>query len=106
MNNITFVEASRFLAERMMRHSDDDQAAIEFGFRLLVARRPTESESTLLRAAQAEFIHDYRRDPTAALQLLRIGEKPRDEFHDPARHAAMTMTASLMMNLDEAITKE
>jgi hypothetical protein len=106
MNNITFVEASRFLAERMMRHSNDDLAAIEFGFRQLVARLPTESESTLLRAAFTSFLRDYRESEAAALQLLLVGEMPRNEALDPVRHAAMTMTASLMMNLDEAITKE
>jgi len=106
MNNITFVEASRFLAERMLRHSADDQAAITFGFRQLVARRPTESESKLLAAAHAAFLHTYHDRKELALQLLRIGEKPRDAALDPVRHAAMTMTASLMMNLDEAITKE
>jgi hypothetical protein len=106
MNNVTFVESSRFLAERMMRHSGDDPAAIEFGFRQLVARRPTSAELTLLQDAYESFLNKYRGSTDAALELLGVGEKPRDETLDPIRHAAMTMTTSLMMNLDEAITKE
>jgi hypothetical protein len=106
MNNITFVEASRFLAEGMMQHSADDRAAIEFGFRQLVARVPTETEFALLEEAHASFRAKYRGQEASALQLLSVGEKPRDETLDPIRHAAMTMTASLMMNLDEAVTKE
>ncbi len=106
MNNVTFVEASRFLAERMMRHSRDDETAIEFGFRQLVARRPTDAEVTLLQGAYASFLERYRGRESAALKLLSVGEKPRNETLDPIRHAAMTMAASLMMNLDEAITKE
>ena len=106
MNNITFVEASRFLAERMMQHSDDDAAAIEYGFRGLVARQPTKAEFSLLQNACAAFHDTYDGDESAALQLLSVGEKPRDDSLDPAKHAALTMTASLMMNLDEAITKE
>ena len=106
MNNVAFVEASRFLAERMLRHSADNQAAIEYGFRQLVSRRPSAPEAALLSDAFESFHQEYRDREAAALELLRIGEKPRDTSLDPIRHAAMTMTASLMMNLDEAITKE
>lgn len=106
MNNITFVESARFLAERMLKHSTNDRTAIEFGFRQLVARRPTPPELALLEDAYRSFLAKYGDDETSALQLLSVGEKPRDDTLDPSRHAAMTMTASLMMNLDEAITKE
>ena len=106
MNNITFVESSRFLAERMLRSSADDRAAIDFGFRQLMARRPTDAELTLFLEAQQSFLSDFRDRENAAVQLLSVGEKPRDKTLDPIRHAALTMTASLMMNLDEAITKE
>ena len=106
MNNITFVEASRFLAERMIKHSKDDRTAIEFGFRQLVARKPTEPELQLLENAYRSFHATYHDNGPLALQLLSVGEKTRDASVEPGRHAAMTMTASLMMNLDEAITKE
>ncbi len=106
MNNITFVEASRFLAERMMRHSDDDAAAIEFGFRQLVARAPDSTEKTLLQDAYQSFLGQFHENKPGALKLMSVGEKPHDETLELARHAALTMTASLMMNLDEAITKE
>ena len=106
MNNVTFVEASRFLAERMMRYSDDDAAAIEFGFRQLVARAPDSTESALMQDAYRSFLDQFRGNEPAALKLLTVGEKPRDETLDPIKHAALTLTASLMMNLDEAITKE
>jgi hypothetical protein len=106
MNNVTFAEASRFLAERMMHYSDDDRLAIEFGFRQLVTRRPASAEIALLEQASQSFLARYRLDTKAAVELLSVGERPRDKTLDPARHAALAMTASLMMNLDEAITKE
>lgn len=106
MNNITFVESSRFLAERMLQHSADDATAIRFGFRQLMAREPDEQELKLLVAACADFEQGFQQDHKAALKLLNVGEKPRDSSLNPIRHAALTMTASLMMNLDEAITKE
>ena len=106
MNNIMFVESARFLAERMLTHSNDERTAIEYGFRQLVARRPTQPELDLLSDAYSSFYAKYGDDESAALQLLSVGEKARDEKFAPSQHAAMTMTASLMMNLDEAITKE
>ncbi len=105
MNNITFVEAARFLAQRMMCFSQNDGTAIEFGFRQLVARYPTDREHELFLQAHRAFLSTYRGRQDAALELLSVGETPRDLTLDPARHAAMTMTASLMMNLDESITK-
>lgn len=106
MNNVTFVEASRFLAERMARHSGNDNAAIEFGFQLLVARVPSRHENALLNDAHASFLTKYKHNASAAVQLLSVGERPRDPSLNAARLAALTMTASMMMNLDEAITKE
>ncbi|MEP3482537.1 MAG: PSD1 and planctomycete cytochrome C domain-containing protein [Fuerstiella sp.] len=106
MNNVTFVEASRFLAEVMMNHSEDHSRALEFGFRRLVARRPTPQETQLIESAFATFFQTYRGNEEAAIELLNVGEKARTERFDLARHAALAMTASLMMNLDESITKE
>ncbi|QEG38629.1 PSD1 and planctomycete cytochrome C domain-containing protein [Roseimaritima ulvae] len=106
MNNVTFVEAARQLAAEMLRHADEPSAAIEFGFRRLLARRPSSAEAALLNDAHAAFAAKYDNQPAAAEKLLDIGETPRDAALDPSQHAAMTMTASLMMNLDEAITKE
>ena len=106
MNNVIFVEASRFLAERMMREAEADNRRIECGFRLLTARSPTESESYLLRDAYDTFLAKYRNDVASAEQLLKTGEKPRDKRLDVAEHAALTMVASLIMNLDEVVTKE
>ena len=106
MNNVTFVEASRFLAERMMHHSSLDGTAIRYGFFQLMARSPSPAEFALLSDAYSSFLAQFRADEESATELLSVGEKPSDPSLPPVRHAAMTMTASLMMNLDEAITKE
>ncbi len=106
MNNIAFVEAARFLAERMLAHSDDPGRAIEFGFQQLMTRPPRQSEMGLLLAANRDFKNNYRSKPQAAKKLLSVGQKKRDEKLDLTVHAAMTMVASLLMNLDEAVTRE
>jgi hypothetical protein len=106
MNNIAFVEAARFLAERMIEHSVDPRIAIEFGFISLVSRKPRNAELILLLEAYSEFEKHYRAQPKAAKALLSVGQKKRNESLELTEHAALTMVASLLMNLDEAITRE
>lgn len=105
MNNITFVEASRFLAERMLRSSEILKEQITFGFRLATSRTPTPTEQDLLLNAYAEFLAEFSIDPKQAAELLAVGEKPRDEKLDLVHHAALTMVSSLIMNLDESMNK-
>ena len=107
MNNDIFVESARFLAERMIRESNPvpvDQ--INHGFRIICSRLPTAGERSVLQKAHQRFIKHFRNDKAAAQKLLATGKAKRDIGLDAADHAAMTMVASLIMNLDEAITKD
>jgi hypothetical protein len=107
MNNITFIETSRLMAERMLREggkSTEDKIA--FGFRLATSRFPTNDESQILRDVHRQFTQRYRNDATAANALLGVGEFPHDSSLNAAELAAMTMLASTILNLDETITKE
>lgn len=106
MNNITFLEASRFLAERMLQSSDSPRDSIRHGFRLMTSHFPDENELQLLHQAYQEFQKNYALHPEQAAKLLQIGEKPRNEQLSAIDHAAMTMVASLIMNLDESMTRE
>jgi hypothetical protein len=107
MNNTVFIESARFLAERMLRFADGDVIeGIAFGFRVSTGRYPMDSESSVLLRAHDQFFQQYRADRDAANKLLSVGETPRDPTLGAVRHAAMTMTASLILNLDETITKE
>ena len=107
MNNITFVEASRFLAERMMREGGEGATdQIRRGFELAVGRSPTSDEIVVLRDAHEKFYDHFQGAQDEAVGFLSVGERPRDESLDVARHAALAMTASLILNLDETITRE
>ncbi len=102
LNNKIFVEASRWLAHRMLTESD---APIEYGFLLICGRKPSDREAESLRQTHHRFVRDFENDAKAAKQLLSIGESAGPHPIDVTRHAAMTMTASLILNLDEAVTK-
>lgn len=107
MNNVAFMEASRKLAERMLNEGGETvEQQIGYGFELLIARRPSSREVDLLTEAYGRLVGHYRNNPHAAKQLLSIGESPRDTRLDLPIHAAMTMIASTLFNLDETITKE
>ncbi|MFK8111313.1 MAG: PSD1 and planctomycete cytochrome C domain-containing protein [Rubripirellula sp.] len=105
MNNKLFMESARFLAQRMLRESNVD-SGIQTAFQLTTARTPTDPELRLLANAHSKFLRHYRSDTSAANELLTVGESTRDKRLDPIQHAAMTMTASLILNLDETISKE
>ena len=106
MNNVTFVESARFVAQRMLSDADDAAEQIRLGFRLLCARYPTDQELAVLESMHEQFLRKYRAAPEEAKRLLAVGAAPPMRTLPAAEHAAMTMTASLILNLDETITKE
>ena len=107
MNNVTFVEASRVLAERIIAEGGDTpQERIRMAFRVVTARQPTAEETRILVDGFYRHQESYRRDPEAALRLVREGESPRDESIEVSELAAYTTITNLILNLDETVTKE
>ena len=107
MNDVTYLEASRKLAERVMkerRSSADERIAL--AFRLVVARGPTPREARVLGDALASYLDEYKANPEAAAKYLSQGESPRAEELDVSELAAYATLASMMLNMDETITKE
>jgi hypothetical protein len=107
MNDPTYVEAARALAGRVMRQAGGDTGRrIRLAFRLATGREPSGREARILRDLARKQSEQYRRDRSAAKQLLSVGESPFDAELDPAELAAWTTVASTILNLDETITKE
>ena len=105
MNNKTFVEAARFLAERMLRQDSAPRERIAWAFRTAVSRPPTAGELKLLEADLAFYEKDFVAQPAEADKLLKVGEKPADAKLSPTTLAAYTLVANTILNLDEAITQ-
>jgi hypothetical protein len=106
MNDPTYLEASRKLAERMMTEAGPArEARIGFAFRLATARQPSAEELSVLDRLYQEELATYRADGAAALRLLSYGEAKRNEKLDTAELAAWTLVASAILNLDETVTK-
>jgi hypothetical protein len=105
MNDPTYTEASRKLAERIMGEAADAKERITLAFRLATARRPKPVELTVLEKVFAKELETYRKDRQAAMKLLSVGESKRNEKLDAAELAAWTALASVILNLDESVTK-
>jgi hypothetical protein len=107
LNDPTYVEAARALAERVLLEAGPSaEARIERAFRLVVARQPSPAEMKVLLASHARIAREFARDRAAAERHLGVGESKRSENLDPIEHAVFTVLGEAILNLDEALTKE
>jgi uncharacterized protein DUF1553/uncharacterized protein DUF1549/concanavalin A-like lectin/glucanase superfamily protein/cytochrome c len=107
MNDVTYVESARGLAQRMMKEGGATPAdRIALAFRLALARQPSTSEAKLLASSFHHHLDTYQTDRAAALKLVSQGESARDEKLDVSELAAYMTIASMILNLDETVTKE
>lgn len=127
LNDTTYVEAARGMSQRVLTHragwlarSADgaasaaidadaskaaDRAALAWGFRLATSRQPSDAEVDILLGRLAILREQYAGAAEAANAFLAIGESSRDEAWEPREQAAWTGICSLILNLDETITK-
>jgi hypothetical protein len=107
MNDEQYVEASRHFGRRMiLEGGSTPEERLAYGFRLATARQPQPEELSVLTRVFSQHLAHYQANPEAATKLLSIGESPRVESIDASEHAAYAMLGSLILNLDETITKE
>ena len=107
MNDVTYVEAARRLAERMMSEGGETPAdRVGFAYRLATAHRPPAAAEAILVDGFQRHLERFQADRGAALDLVSQGESARDETLDVAELASYTMVANLILNFDGTITKE
>ncbi len=107
MNDVTFVEASRVLAERLLCEipEDDTQRLREAGLRIL-CREPSAAERKIWQRTIERATARFATDPAAADRFLTHGEAPREESLSVVQHAAWTALCLNLLNLDETLTRE
>ncbi|MBL68288.1 MAG: hypothetical protein CMO74_07545 [Verrucomicrobiales bacterium] len=107
MNDVIFVEAARVFAQRMIREGGETpEGRIRFAFYRATSRNPKAAELKILSAGLSRHLGFYHRDTKAAKALVAVGESPVPKGMDAAELAAYTVVASLILNLDEVITKQ
>ena len=111
LNDPTYVEAARKLAERVMlsstgnqdRVSNQDRVAL--AFRIVLTRSPGDTEKTALLQILDESHAHFAATPAAADELLGVGQSGRHDSLNPVDLAAWTTAMSVLLNLDESISK-
>ncbi len=108
LNEPTFVECARVLAERLLEDAalSDDAARFDRAYSLAMARKPTAKEKETLAATLGKLRAGFMRTPDEAVKLLEVGASPRETKLNTAEHAAWTSLCLLVLNLDEVLSKE
>jgi hypothetical protein len=104
LNDEAAMEAARALAHRMFTSGGSSiEAQISYGLRSCVARMPAEKEVERLAEMYQQQVRYFKSHLTEAAKIK--GELAADKA-STAELAAGTMVANVLLNLDEALTKE
>jgi hypothetical protein len=106
MNDVQRIEAARQLAANLLATSGlSDAERLSRAFRQVTARTPQLDEIADLDEVLDQFRQQYAADAAAAFQLVQFGNSPPAAPGDHQELAAWTMLTSLLLNLDETISK-
>ena len=98
LNDQTMMEAAQALAKQALATPGDSQTRLNLLVRQILSRSATQSEITVLQRELERAVKHYQTTPADAAKYL--GQKTSPDL------AAYTLVASLVLNLDEAITHE
>jgi hypothetical protein len=105
MNDPSYVEAARGLAERVMQEEPHHlPQQLLLAFRHTLGRVPQADELAVLNRTYEQQLVQFQSEPKAAAELLKVGESPMPKDEDTAPLAAMTAVANVLLNLNETIT--
>ena len=106
MNDVQHVEAARAFAERLIADGGATPAdRIGHAFQVLLARKPAAEELSIVMAALDAHRTRFIKVPADAKKLIAVGETKPKATSKPEELAAYTMIASLLLNLDETLTR-
>ena len=106
MNDPQFLEAARGMAERLLLTEGlDETSRLELAYQWVTARQPQAAVLEVLLDQLGVQREHYQDRTDAANELLAHGDSPRNESLDPVEHAAWMVVCSLLLNLDETLTR-
>ena len=102
LNDPVYWEASQALANRMQQAGSRNAAkSIQIGYQLITGKLPTEAKQQALLAHYQKSLQYYRRKPAAVRESITLKTlQPTPEL------AALTATANVLLNIDEALVKQ
>ncbi len=107
LNDPSYVEAARALAERAMREGGRGaEGRIQFVYRQALGREADPAELKVLAALYEQHARQYAADRRGAEIFLRVGDRPAPQDLPAPELAAWTSVARVVLNLHETITRE
>ena len=106
LNDPTYVEAARSLAQRLMCETTDTDRRLGSAFLRVLGRHPSERELQRLRQGLDRAKSAFASDAKAASGLLTVGESKADSSLDPVELASWTVTLGTLLNLEETLTRQ
>lgn len=104
-NDVQMLEAARVLAQNTLMKNKDETDLVRSVFQRILIRNPKKEELTVLEAYYKEALDKFLNETESAEKLLAQGEY-KQQNTNPAKTAALMLTAQVIYNLDETITKE
>jgi len=105
MNDPTVLEASRVLAQQLMTEQSSAEEKIQKAFRLIICRKATTKEITILSSYFNEQLQLFQQKKLDAAVTLKVGDYPLKGVSDTNSLAALMKTISAIYNMEETITK-
>ena len=107
LNETTYIESARKLAERMLLEGGvSPKDRLSLGFRWATSRHPTEPELAVLVEGLDQDLSRMKNHHELAKQIVSTGESKANASLDAGELAAYTLTANVLLNLDEVVTRE
>ncbi|HET6407676.1 MAG TPA: DUF1553 domain-containing protein, partial [Chthoniobacteraceae bacterium] len=106
LNDVTFVEAARAFGQKVFESAANDEQRIAWAFRNCTTRVPNEKEVAVLKDSLARLRWSYSVDEAGAKRVIAVGGSNADLAIPATELAAWTSISSLLLNLDETLTKE
>jgi hypothetical protein len=106
MNDVTYIEAARKFAGRILAQSGGDDTRLTHAFEIALGRPPNDRERKAVSGFLEKMRTRFSSEAEAASGLIRQGDSPPEPGIGAAELAAWTAAASLILNLDEMVTRE
>ncbi|MFC4095087.1 PSD1 and planctomycete cytochrome C domain-containing protein [Euzebyella saccharophila] len=104
-NDVQILEAARVMAEKMVSENPDDKDYVSKVFKRILVRSPKKEELLTLTAYYHDALKTYSENIGEAEKLVAVGDFEKLDVN-PSKTAALMLTAQVIYNLDETITKE
>ncbi|QEG24525.1 DUF1553 domain-containing protein [Mariniblastus fucicola] len=104
LNGTQFVEASKVLAEKLLKqHDGDAEKIIQEAFRLMTSRTASSEEIRILETLYEEQLKEFEASPEQATKLLQTGQATAGDDVGAPELAAATVLVNAILNLDESV---